>query len=530
MRFWFGGGEFFTYAVDEDGGRTLIDEVKIDLERYGIPKIDQHKMPVPPVDVEEPPPSEESPEGAGNAPRRDSGPRVQDPGEQRRFFVMSVGASRETRARESNAPAGPPATGPFGRLLNLFAEVHAGEVATALLLMVNIFLLLAAYYLLKTIREPLILTGEGGGAEVKSYAAAAIAGLLIILVPLYSAIANRVSRVKLINGVTLFFIAYLVTFFRPEPGRSPGRCPLLHLGRHLQPDDHRPALGVRERRLHGRAGEAAVRDRRLRRFAGRDRRLVLHRATGREARPLSVHGGRGRAPRRLHADHEPRPSARSGAGEGGAEGRGERVGGGGGDGSGGRGGPVEKRNGFALVLSDRYLLLIACLMMILNLVNTTGEYILGETVSKIAADKAAAGGGGDPEKIIGGFYGNYFTWVNVISALIQAFVVSRVIKYAGVRGALLVLPIVALVGYTALAFLPVLGLIKSVKIAENSLDYSLAEHQPKRALPAHEPGGQVQGEAGQRHLLRPLRRRPLGRSGLRRPPLARISRRASSRW
>jgi AAA family ATP:ADP antiporter len=38
---------------------------------------------------------------------------------------------------------------------------------------------------------------------------------------------------------------------------------------------------------------------------------------------------------------------------------------------------------------------------------------------------------------------------------------------------LLVLPIVALVGYTTLAFLPVLGLIKGAKIAENSLDYSL---------------------------------------------------------
>ena len=90
--------------------------------------------------------------------------------------------------------------------------MRGGEGVTALLLMLNIFLLLAAYYLLKTIREPLILTVPGG-AEVKSYAAAAIAGLLIILVPLYSALASRVSRVKLINGVTLFFIACLVAFF-----------------------------------------------------------------------------------------------------------------------------------------------------------------------------------------------------------------------------------------------------------------------------------------------------------------------------
>ena len=98
------------------------------------------------------------------------------------------------------------------RILGLFTDVRRGESVTALLLMLNMFVLLAAYYLCKTIREPLILNARGG-AEVKSYAAAATAGLLMILVPLYSAVAARVSRVKLINGVTLFFIACLLAFF-----------------------------------------------------------------------------------------------------------------------------------------------------------------------------------------------------------------------------------------------------------------------------------------------------------------------------
>src|SRR5207342_3263763 len=98
------------------------------------------------------------------------------------------------------------------RILGISAEVRAGEGLTALLLMLNIFFLLAAYSMLKTIREPLILTTPGG-AEVKSYAAAAIAGLFLVLVPLYSALASRVSRVKLINGVTSFFAACLVAFF-----------------------------------------------------------------------------------------------------------------------------------------------------------------------------------------------------------------------------------------------------------------------------------------------------------------------------
>ena len=115
--------------------------------------------------------------------------------------------STQADAVRSTAKDGEPPHGVLDRVLNLFADVRGGEGVTAVLLMLNIFLLLAEYYLLKTIREPLILTVQGG-AEVKSYSAAAIAGLLIILVPLYISLASRVSRVRLINGVTAFFIPY----------------------------------------------------------------------------------------------------------------------------------------------------------------------------------------------------------------------------------------------------------------------------------------------------------------------------------
>jgi AAA family ATP:ADP antiporter len=43
------------------------------------------------------------------------------------------------------------------RALSVFADVHAGEGDTALLLMVNVFLLLTAYYIIKPVREALIL-------------------------------------------------------------------------------------------------------------------------------------------------------------------------------------------------------------------------------------------------------------------------------------------------------------------------------------------------------------------------------------
>lgn len=49
LRLWFGGGDFYTYAVEKDSKVKLIDAVQIDLHRYGIPTIDQHKMPLPPA-------------------------------------------------------------------------------------------------------------------------------------------------------------------------------------------------------------------------------------------------------------------------------------------------------------------------------------------------------------------------------------------------------------------------------------------------------------------------------------------------
>ena len=367
--------------------------------------------------------------------------------------------------------------GLLDRVLNLFADVQAGEGLTAVLLMLNIFLLLAGYYLLKTIREPLILASQGGGAEVKSYAAAAIAGILIIIVPLYSALASRVSRVKLINFVTLFFILCLIAFFVLSKAGAPVGVPFfiwvgifnLVVIAQLWAFANDVYTVEQGKRLFAIVGFGAS----LGAIAGSFVTGQLVKVYGpypfmlgaaalllvcmlltnlvntREKRAGTREGrAKGDA-----AEAEGAPAAASGAGE-------DRV---------------KGRSGFALVFSDRYLLMIAALMLLSNLVNTTGEYILGKTVVTIyeKAHGAAAAGGIDEKKVIGAFYGNYFTIVNILSALIQALLVSRIIKYFGVRGGLLVLPLVALLGYGSMAFFPVLAFIRAAKIAENSIDYSL---------------------------------------------------------
>ena len=218
-----------------------------------------------------------------------------------------MSATLTAEGRES-APSREPSKGLLDRFLGVFADVRAGEGITASLLMLNIFLLLSAYYLLKTIREPLILTVPGG-AEVKSYAAAATAGLLILLVPLYSAVASRVSRVRLINGVTLFFIACLIGFFALSRAGVPigvaffiwvGIFSLMVIAQlwAFANDVYTVEQGKRLFAIVG-----------VRRGAGRDRGLVRDRPAGQATRTVSVHARRRWPARHLHVAHEHRRRA-----------------------------------------------------------------------------------------------------------------------------------------------------------------------------------------------------------------------------
>ncbi|MEE8117634.1 MAG: MFS transporter, partial [Gemmatimonadales bacterium] len=85
-----------------------------------------------------------------------------------------------------------------------------------LLLALNVFLFLMAYYLARVLREPLILTGGGdtlSGAQLRAYTAAGQVLLLAAIVPLYGALAGRVPRRRLFNVVTALFVLSLGGFF-----------------------------------------------------------------------------------------------------------------------------------------------------------------------------------------------------------------------------------------------------------------------------------------------------------------------------
>ncbi|HMI93625.1 MAG TPA: hypothetical protein VK509_19765, partial [Polyangiales bacterium] len=138
--------------------------------------------------------------------------------------------------------------------------------------------------------------------------------------------------------------------------------------------------------------------------------------------------------------------------------------------------PVIEGPVLGVLLRDKYLLLIAALIFLLNCVNTNGEYVLDRTLLASVGNSHA-----DPTAFVGAFKAEYFSWVNIAGVLLQMFAVSRILHFIGVRGALFILPLVAFASYSVILALPVLGLIRVAKVAENSLDYSV-QNTSRQAL------------------------------------------------
>jgi AAA family ATP:ADP antiporter len=130
---------------------------------------------------------------------------------------------------------------------------------------------------------------------------------------------------------------------------------------------------------------------------------------------------------------------------------------------------------FTLVFKHRYLVLLAAFSLIFNWVNSNGEYMLSQLVQAdaaraVAAKEITADATG---KYIGAFFGDFFFYVNVLGVFLQSFVVSRVVKYLGLKVAFLVLPAIALGNSALVLALPILAALRYGKIAENATDYSL---------------------------------------------------------
>lgn len=396
------------------------------------------------------------------------------------------------------------------RVLGLVTEVRPGESASALLLTLNVFLLLAAYYVMKPVREGLILELKGG-AELKSWMSAVMTIVLVGLVPAYSAFANRVRRNRLVVAVTVFFASNLLLFWlgsnSPWIRERMGLVFFVWIGIFnmmavaqfwaFANDQYTEEQG---KRLFALLGLGAS----LGGVAGSKLFSWLLPAIGLYPN-LMVAGGMlvvsaglthaafvaANSPKAKSAKAAATAAERSAQGVAGttsaadpiADAQDPRSVAAGAQAA--RAQPAviteteteaaDERGGFSLVLSSRYLLLIACFSLVFSMANTNGEYMLSSLFSATA--KALAAAGSIPEAQvpdhIGGMYAEFFFWVNLLGVLLQALVVSRLVKYGGVKAALLVVPLIALVSGLAIAILPVLAVVRFGKTAENSADYSI---------------------------------------------------------
>lgn len=349
---------------------------------------------------------------------------------------------------------------PFERLLSLFTPIHAGEGRSVVYFFLNSFLLLVSYYLLKPVREALILTE--GSAEVRSYAVAAQAVLILIAIPLYGILFRNTNRLQLLRWVIFLFAANLLVFC--ALGMAHVRIGVfffIWLGIfsvtlvaqfwafaadvYSVEAGHRLfaiiAVGATLGALVGSEASKAL-------IAGLGpyglmlasavilaATVILSRLADRSVPPTS----RGIATHRADAD-----ASRNLLG------------------------------GIVIVFKDRYLLLIAGFVLLLNCINSTGEFILARVAVEYAEGLVAASSGSlSKGAAIGAFYGSYYFWVNLLTFLFQIFLVHRIYRLIGVHGALLISPIVAFIAYGLIAIIPIFTIIRLAKILENSTDYSI---------------------------------------------------------
>jgi len=358
------------------------------------------------------------------------------------------------------------------KILRLFTVVHPGETLTALLLMLNVYLIFVAYYIIKPVREALILAGKG--AEWKSYLSAAIAVLLIFVIKIFSNIASRLPRQKLITWVTFFFISNLVIFYalsltEIELGTM-GIIFFIWMGIFnvmvvaqfwgFASDIYTPEAGKRLFPLIAFGATFGA-------FSGSTIADWLVIPLGLYQMMLVAGGILGICILLTRITHmREMKRAESTAAEVSQEeetGKKEQE------------KPLEKGGAFRLVFKKRYLLYIALLVLLLNFINTNGEYILAEYVTRTAKEAVEMGtaGGLSLEEFIGKFYAGFMKYFNLAALLIQLFLVSRIFKWFGIRIALLFLPIIALGGYFFISLGASLMLVHWVKVAENGTDYSL---------------------------------------------------------
>jgi AAA family ATP:ADP antiporter len=343
---------------------------------------------------------------------------------------------------------------------------------------VNVFLLLCAYYFVKPLREGWLSVTDVLGfspKELKAYSAFIQSLVLLPVVAWYGRLSDRMRRGTLITRATLFCMFNLVIFFFWRPGGSFDAIPGSALAFYVWVS----IFGLFVVAQFWAFAADIYTDERGRRLMP----MIAIGATGGAAfgslivTPL-IEGAEFGADVLLLAALAPLAASIAltrvvDSREGGVSAKGPSE-----------PGPskpaVRPRGGLAMIATSRFLLVTAAITLLMNWVNTNGENLLFGVIDGTVKAEVAERGISDPAAIaaftkdgVAAFYGNFYTWVNAIALVLQALVASRLLKYGGFGAILLLLPVIALMSYAAMALVPVLIVIKMMKIAENSTDYSI---------------------------------------------------------
>ena len=359
-----------------------------------------------------------------------------------------------------------PAAGPtpFERVLRLLTPISPGEGRSIGLMLAQVFALLFAYYLIRPVREALILA-EGTAVE-RSYAVGAVALALIFLIPLYQLLFDRIdghaAKATMLRWVMAFFITNLLAFCALGAAGVPIAVPFFVWVGVFSVMLMAQFWAFASDLFDIRSGERLFAVIAVGSAAGAwsgsrvsgwlfpalgpyglmlGASAILALVAWLSARVQAAVPDDDRAP-----DDTPAAPPAPGI--------------------------DELLAGFATVLRSRYLLLIAVLVALVNWIGSTGGYILASFVEDWAEQAVATTGEGQRE-LIGGFYGSYFAWITLLQLLLQLLVVPRVIRHLGLGVAIMALPLVMVAGYGLMAWVPVFALVRAALIAENSVNYSL---------------------------------------------------------
>jgi AAA family ATP:ADP antiporter len=347
----------------------------------------------------------------------------------------------------------------FERLLSLATSVQPGEGRCVATLGAQALCLMTAYYLIRPVREALILTH--GGAELRSYAVGAQALLLILIIPAYGALVRNADASRVFRYVNGFFATNLLAFVVLCQANAPfgfvffvwtsifGVMTVtqfwvfatdLFNARSGQRLFGLLAIGVSAGSwLGARLASAGFE------LVG-PYGLMLCSAGFLIAAIAISHFARAQVPeaaRSVVTEEKPIGGTRDGA--------------------------ARWLGGFALIARSRYLVAIALLVLLLNWITSTGEFLLSDWLARTAREVAPV----DPKAYIGHFMSGYQASITLVGLMIQVLLVSRIIVRAGLTRALLVTPITFFAGYLLIGILPVFALLESVLIVQRSLDYSL---------------------------------------------------------